>query len=325
MNIVKTENDIELFLSKEVILSPQYSNYAIAVYCVLKALNASNLITKHCLTPQQIGFYLTDSANQSRRFTNYIKCGLDELVESGVITKEGELQKGYILDCSRLRGDTKDVPFVKILFSEVRRIFKDEKTNNFILLKYFIFLVGTFNGNITTYIDNGKSKSGVIGNLTIAQISELSGISVRSVIEYNKLLEELKLIYIRRQEDFLLDKDTGEVRTLPNVYGRFENMDYVDAFTTRQQKFKKSYKRIEKNKVEVNNNRSLAQKYQQILKGNDKKYSKVDIQNIYDYVISENKKYENTARKHDNEDIYLENVRDVDVFDKYDFLKRKKG
>ena len=39
------------------------------------------------------------------------------------------------------------------------------------------------------------------------------------------------------------------------------------------------------------------------------------------YVLSENKKYENLAAKH-NDDSYLEKIRRVDVFDKYSFIRK---
>lgn len=64
----------------------------------------------------------------------------------------------------------------------------------------------------------------------------------------------------------------------------------------------------------------LAQKYQQLLKGKGENYSKSEILSIYYYVLSENKKYEKLYEKN-NYDEYLEKIRSVDVFEKYDFIE----
>jgi hypothetical protein len=96
--LIEDQNDIALFLSEDVTHSAEYSNYAIATYCVLKILTTTK-ITKHCISPTQIGFYLTGDTVQPRRFINYIKVGLDELIKNNLLIKEGEIQKNYILDC----------------------------------------------------------------------------------------------------------------------------------------------------------------------------------------------------------------------------------
>lgn len=61
--------------------------------------------------------------------------------------------------------------------------------------------------------------------------------------------------------------------------------------------------------------------YVQISKENDSKYSENDILEVYNYVISENEKYEKLYEKN-NYDGYLEKIRDLTVFDKYDFIKK---
>ena len=62
--------------------------------------------------------------------------------------------------------------------------------------------------------------------------------------------------------------------------------------------------------------------YQQLLKGNGKNYTKETIIEIYNYVISENKKYERMYEKNQYED-YLDKIRDTDVFEKYDFIPKE--
>lgn len=317
----ESEKEITLFLPEYITHSPTFSNYSIAVYSVLKMITSTTGMEKQCITPYQIAYLLTGNEVQSKHTLNYIKCGLDELIKENVILKTNEIQKHYLLDCSNLWIDTERDKFTIITFQEVEEIFKIENTNNFLLLKYFVFLIGTINSKIDIWIDAYQHKNRVVGTLTIDKISELSGISVRSIIEYNKILEQRELIYIHRQNDFVIDSKNN-IKQLPNVYGRPCDKLYIDSFAENQKKYHDSYRYVEMTMVSVNNNRRLAQMYQQIIKGNDKKYSKEEILDIYNYVISENKKYERMYEKNGYED-YLDKIRDTEIFEKYDFIKEK--
>lgn len=252
--------------------------------------------------------------------SDYIKCGINELIDNHIVEKIDISQKHYILDCSNLSSNKFQEHFTIINFNEVQKIFKVENTNNFLLLKYFISLIWTISSKITVYLDNGEFKSRVVGNYTIDYLSELSGIGVRTIIEYNKILEEIGLIYIYRQNDFVIDKENN-IKRLNNIYGRASDMDYIIAFANNQQKHYESYRYLENNNKKANTKRRLAQMYQQILKGKDKKYSNAEIISVYEYVISENEKYERMYEKNQYEE-YLDKIRDIDVFKKYDFIPK---
>ena len=204
----------------------------------------------------------------------------------------------------------------------MQQIFKIKNINNFTLLRYFIFIIGTINWNITVYLPNGEYKNGVVGNFTIDYLAEKAGISKRSAIEYNKILEKEKLLYIHRQNDFVID-DKNNIKSLSNIYGRASDIEYINAFANNQQKHYESYRYVENNNKKANTKRKLAQMYQQILKGNDKKYSNAEIISVYKYVVSENEKYERMYDKNQYEG-YLDKIRDTDVFEKYDFIPNQK-
>lgn len=308
----------------ETLTTNQFSNFAIATFCSLQSMTVPALINKHCLTVQQITYHLTEDETHLKsrnRMVDYIKCGLNELIENDVVYKLDEIQKHYILDCSNLWIDTEFNNYTILFFDEVQQIFKAKNTNNFLLLRYFIFLIGTISSKITVYLDNGEYKSRVVGNFTIDYLSELSGISVRTIIEYNKILEELKLLYIYRQQDFVIDKENN-IKSLSNIYGRACDKDYIIAFATNQQKHHESYRYVNNNTIKVNNNRRLAQMYQQLIKGGGKKYTEGEIIEIYSYVIAENEKYERMYDK-DGYENHLDKIRDTTVFEKFDFLKEK--
>ena len=131
----------------------------------------------------------------------------------------------------------------------------------------------------------------------------------------------LVVIYIYRQEDFVIDKENN-IKRLNNIYGRASDIEYITTFAKNQQKHYESYRYLENNNKKANNKRRLAQMYQQLLKGRGEKYTEKDILNIYNYVIEENQKYERMYEKNKCED-YLDNIRDTNIFDKYEFLKRE--
>lgn len=299
----------------------QFSNFALAAFCSLQSIVIPLHISKHCLTIQQITYHLTENIEHLKprnRMIDYMKCGLNELLENNIVIKLDEIQKHYILDCSNLWIDTEFVNYTIMSFSEVKKIFKIENVNNFLLLRYFIFLIGTISSKITVYLENGEYKNRVVGNFSIDYLSEISGISERTIIEYNKILEDNELIYIYRQKDFVID-DNNNIKQLTNVYGRFSDMAYINAFAINQKKYQESYRYVKNNTSKVNNNRRLAQMYQQLKKGGGEKYSDEEIIEIYNYVIRENEKYERMFEKSQDE-LYLDKIRDVNFFDKYDFI-----
>lgn len=314
------ENKTTLLIPKSISDNKEYSNYAVTVYCLLQELSVPTQLSVQCVTCNQLVFYLTgDTSQQRNRITDYIKCGIRELVDNNVIKKIEEFSKHYILDCQNLWINSLQGNFTKIYFEEIQTIFSLKSINQFSLLRYFIFLIGTLSGKITVYLENGEYKNCVVGNFTIEYLSNLSGLGKRTVIEYNKILEDNHLLYIYRQKDFIFEEDNS-IRQLPNVYGRYCDSEYVDNFAINQQQYKDSYKYRKNNHEIANIKRKLAQMYLQLIKGKGEKYTEREILDIYNYVLEENKKYERMYEKNKYED-YLDKIRDVSIFKKYEFLK----
>ena len=318
---IENKTDITLLIPEKLIFDNTFSNYSLAVYCVLRTLSQPTRLPIQCVTQEQVEFYLTGQLSNRRRMSDYIKCGINELVENHIIEKNDIVQKHFILDCTNLCTNESQEHFVIITFEEVKKIFNVENTNNFLLLKYFCSLIWTISSKITVYLENGEYKNRVVGNFTIDYLSELSGIGVRTIIEYNKILEEIGLIYIYRQEDFVIDKENN-VKRLNNIYGRASDIEYITTFAKNQQKHYESYRYLENNNKKANTKRRLAQMYQQLLRGGGKDYTKKDITEIYNYVIEENQKYERMYEKNKCED-YLDKIRNTDIFDKYKFIKER--
>lgn len=318
------QNDITLFIPKSLTEDSRFSNYAIATYCVLQALHIPTQMDKGCISPQQIAYILTENTDCFKRksqITNHIQCGLDELIENNIISKIDEFQKYYILDCSNLWIDTENDYFSRINFDDVKKIFQIENTNKFLLLRFYITVIGTISNTIKVYLVNGDYKTSVVGNLTLDYLASITGVSTRTVIEYNKILESIGLLYVYRHKDFTLNGEEG-IRRLTNVYGRPSDKEYIDTFAVSQKKYNESYKYRESNVEKANNKRRLAQMYKQLIKGKGENYTEEEIVEIYNYVISENEKYERMYEKNKYED-YLDKIRDTDIFDKFDFISKE--
>lgn len=313
---------MQLWLSENIYKSDKVSIYGIATYCAIKTLLPNEEVKDICVTNELLAYKLTKSLNCSRGFYSNLQTGYIELLSNGFIKQILSKGKYSVIDCSDLFITEDNEYFTIITYNELLKIFEQKNTNTFLLLKYFIYLIGTISSTIDVYIDAVQHKCRVVGNLTIEYISKLSGISERSIIEYNKILEELGLIYIYRQNDYLINKDNGEIKRFSNVYGRLEDKDYIDTYAVNQQKYKESYRYVENNIKKANEKRRLAQMYNQICKNNDSKYSEEDIKQVYIYVMQENHKYEATYKKN-NDESCLEKIRDIQVFNKYGFITRE--
>ena len=311
------ENNISLFVPNSLLNNGNISEYGLLVYCVLQKLSFREG-DEICVTLQQIIFSIIGLVpeRRSRIYENIIQ-GLEELEGENIIKIDDVIQKHYILDVSRMTIDTSKGNFTIIYFNEIMKIFEIDGVNNFVLLKYFVHLVGTISSSIEVVLPSGMSKNRVVGNYTIEYLSKTSGISTRAIIDYNKLLESNELIYVYRHDDFLLFN--GEIRQLSNVYGRFSDSEYIDAYGLRLSQMERGYKKTNTD-ADVNKKRRLAQIYTQIYKHHKTNYTKEQILEVYNYVLKENERYQKLYddSKFDN---YLDKIRDVEIFKEFDFLK----
>ena len=315
------EKNISIFVPNRLLDNEIISEYGLLVYCALQKY-AFKESDKICVTLQQIIFSIMGSVpeRRSRIYENIIQ-GLEELENSNVIKIDGVVQKHYILDVSDMIVDTSKGNFTIVYWDEIKRVFEIDGVKNFILLKYFISVASTISSSIEVVLPSGMSKNRVVGNYTIEYLSKISKISVRAVIDYNKLLENKELIYIYRHDDFLLVN--GEIRQLANVYGRFSDREYVDIYGLRISQMDGGYKKSNTD-IDSNKKRRLAQIYTQIYKYHKTNYTKEQIIEVYNYVIKENKRYE---KLYDDSkfDGYLDKIRDVDVFKDFDFIDYTEG
>lgn len=319
-NTKETKNEVMLLVPKKIYEDRSLSHYAITTYCMLKNLHLHSPIFSQCISLQELIYQITDKIPDRRnRIYSYIEQGVEELHFSNHIQIKGVQQKHYLLDCDNLCFDTAEGNFSNVSFEEVRKIFQVKGVNNYCLLRYFILLMGTLVAKITVTLPDGNSKSGIISNFPISYLAKQMDVSTKTIMDYNKVLEDAKLIYIYRQNDFVLDENNS-LKTLSNIYGRYEDKEYIKTFAHNQRQYNKSYRHTDENYNNANQKRRLAQMYQHICKGKYDDYSEDEIIAVYNYVLSENKKYEELYDK-TQYDGYLDKIRDIDVFEHFNFLK----
>lgn len=271
-------------------------------------------IKEYYITSELLSFYVLNKLHLPRRFDEYISCGLNELIDNNYVSVLESCKKTYILDLSSLYVDGKKHKYTEINSEEIISIMNIDYGGRFNLLKYFISLIGTINSEIEVYV-GCDSKRNIVGNMTIDFLSSLTKLNRNTIMSYNDILVENSLIYIYKSGDTCYKEN--EIRSLKNVYGRTQDKEYIDEFGKNQQKFHNSNKYVKTDKNKSNSKRALAQKYVALCNG--KEYSKQEIIEIYQYIVSENNKYIKLKDKN-NSDYYDDKIRDITIFKEFDYL-----
>lgn len=214
--------------------------YGLAAYCAIKSLLFTEEHKEICITTELLSYQLSKSLHTKRRFLENIETGYGELIDQLFIKEIDGKSKYRVIDCSKLFINGDNDYFTIVTYEEILKIFQIKSVNSFVLLRYFVFLIGTISSSIDVWLDAFQHKCRVVGNLTIPYLSQISGISEKSINEYNKILENAGLIYINRPNDIIINESSGEIKRMTNIYGRPADKLYIDAFAANQKKYEKS-------------------------------------------------------------------------------------
>lgn len=323
---------MDIYLRKQVTENKEISDEGIAVYCALRKFYTTSE-KEYYISINMLAYALSGKTEcdkvsgkveHSRSFIDAINRGLNDLVSLELITIKSNVGKReYILDLSNLYFTTDKVTETKDYFSIIRldeiqsimnisekvdnseKVDKCKRVDKCKLLRYYIALIGSFNQSA----DMGDYK-GKVSGVSIEYLSEISNVSDRSIFDYNKLLVDAKILYIYHFGDFLYSD--GEVKTISNGYGRYEDRFLVDAFCN-MKKGMKGYKTTKGNKVKrANNTKSVVMKYNALCNG--KVYEKETIIEIYEGIVEFNNRMDSQG------EYYEDRKKDMSVFDNYDYL-----
>lgn len=274
------------------------------------------------ITEAQIYYYLTTKTINSRWVKHTIHSGIEELVNNGIVSVKQTLNThDKIFDLSSLHiSKDSDKKFIVVELSEIQAILNGCGVNKYSILRYFILLIGTFNPNITVFLSELDQASRILSTMPIEYLCKLTGLSKSTILTYNKILEDLQIIYIYHAADYYRT-DPHTIKSPPNVYGRYRDREYINQYIKNDAQYR-GYGNYDSNsKAKANHKRRLAQRYNQIVFG-QKECSHTEIQEVYDYTIAHNEKYQKLYDKCKYEP-YKEKIRDVSVLE--ELLKIKGG
>lgn len=298
---------MKVYLKKEIVNNKNLSAEAISVYIALRCLFVMNKDIYY-ISLNQLAFELTNENKYNRYFINSLEQGVNDLINNDIIDLVDAISKTeYILDLSKLYF--KDEFFTTIDTDEIHKIMS-QNSDKFKVLYYFTVLIGTLINKDTELLLKDT------GAMSQSYFAEQTGITLKSIRKYNNVLEELKLVFTYHSDD-LLRFDDGTIKNITNTYGRYCDIETVKKSYLRY-KSQYGYNFIEEQKIVKKQmgkiNRSLSQKYNNMLKG--KKYCYEDTKEIYFGMIELNK---SLRERYYSDDYYNQYRKNLDIFKDYDF------
>lgn len=205
---------------------------------------------------------------QRSSFTNKIDGSLKRLVELEFISITIRKERNFYIINSINKDE--EGTFTMFSLNEVNKILR--ATNSCILVFYYVSLLKSRNFSLVI-----GDKRGAVGYMPMSFFAKILNRSIKSVMAYNKQLEDLGVIYIRHSQR----------EGVPNAYGLPEDKTRVNEYYLQYYSFDKT--------KGINRRRALMQKYNNAIR-NGIKYSKEEIKQINDYIEWRNKsgKYDYT-------------------------------
>ena len=204
--------DVDIGIRKD--LQPQYTGEEIAVFLILNYLQNDkneNLF----ISVDAIGYFLTGKFIDSQIDKNLIKGikkGFEGLKKEEDVSILDQNRNNYIINSKSCRVDTKKNNFIIVHLWEIQKIFSSLGAYGFNVLRFFVNIIGTINGNSKSW------------HMTQDDMVLSWGFSKNTVNEYLYKLEELELLYTFRSKARKADETFHRVG---NVYGRYYDKELV--------------------------------------------------------------------------------------------------
>lgn len=285
--------DVEIGIRKD--LQPQYTGEEIAVFLILNYLQNDkneNLF----ISVDAIGYFLTGKFIDSQIDKNLIKGikkGFEGLKKEEDVSILDQNRNNYIINSKSCRVDTKKNNFIIVHLWEIQKIFSSLGAYGFNVLRFFVNIIGTINGNSKSW------------HMTQDDMVLSWGFSKNTVNEYLCKLEELKLLYTFRSKARKADETFHRVG---NVYGRYNDKELV------RQEGVQYLSTVPNHPIQKHfyPRTSTKLKYNNFLKGSKKYDDRKEVEDLFLACVGYNDSFKDFPN--DNID-YL----DLSVFKKYGF------
>lgn len=323
-----------LFLNKDLVTGSTLTQDGVLAYVALRIIIDESVplynksTSTDCISVNRLAYSLMDDMDYEKALTDALVRGIVELAgDKWISIRKDFSTKGsyeYVLDVSNLYLDTEKDKFVIVSLDEVYKIMtcKEKMEKRIRMLKYYIALVSTFDWSL-----NSK-----IGHMSQEYIAEQADNSVKTCRRYNKILQEMEMIYIYKSNDKVRVND--RLKQIKNCYSRYEDKSICEEYASNYENMygvEHKIVKTQKNKAQADTNRRLGAIYNQICFGNTD-YDKETIKAVYEYVVNKNKalqkeidsKYAQTYMT-DSDKAWVEKlesqIRETSIFDQFDFLK----
>lgn len=276
-------------------MQPQYTGEEIAVFLILNYLQ-ENKHDELFVSIDNIGHCLTGRFIDSQYDKNLIKGikkGFEGLKKEEDIIILEQNRNNYIIDGKSCYIDTKKNHFIIIQLWEIQKIFSSLGAYGFNVLRFFVNIIGTINGNSKSW------------HMTQDDMVLSWGGSKNTVNEYLYKLEELKLLYTFRSKARKADETFHRVG---NAYGRYNDKDLV------RQEGIQYLSTVPNHPIQKHfyPRTSTKLKYNNFLKGSKKYDDRKEVEDLFIACVG----YNDSFKDFPNDDIdYL----DLSVFEEYGF------
>lgn len=236
----KTRDNNETFiiyLSNDIINNSKLTDVEFSVYVALRSIYTSKRATQF-VSYNMIAYELFGHSDYSITAHQYISNGLNSLIKKELVSVVKALSKTELeLDMNKLyfNFDEDDEYYTVIKRDEVHKIMNiSNKMNKFKLLRYFATCLRTCRTQGTDV------KKGIVGFMSQEYLCELMGVSFdtnfKLLLQYNKVLEDNKIMYIYHRQN-VRRTVKGQIHSLPNHYGRYEDMNEIIKYAVSYEKY----------------------------------------------------------------------------------------
>lgn len=316
-------------MNNAVIKDLHLDNYDIAVYVALRSLYDTQMDSQ-VISFNMIAYTLYGNRSYTRYTISHLKAAFEKLESVGFVKKIASFSTTeFIVDLSSLHFEQntgKGIFYTVITLDEVHRIMNiDTKKDNFAILRYFIILISSICHDKGTYNHSSgyDAYTDFVGFMTLDILANWCGTTKARIIEYSSILEAEKIIYIYRHKQNRKDKETGQIMSFSNHYGRYKDKDWIIQFAneyvaTFNLKETETLVKAEKSRV----NKRYAAIYNLLARDFNKyigNFSDVELIETYKYIHSKNACNEKKLREAEEGtaayDDIIGKIKNEDLFD----------
>lgn len=234
----------KIYVPRSVYLDSGITNQELITYCVLYTYAKNSVVDFELVTIESLLWRMYGKYEVSRKVRQNVIDAVEGLIVKKIISCEHPNNGIFILRSDQFAHTNQ---FAQIDYDVMRSIMDLEYKNKHQLFRYYCVMMG--------------SRNGVASNMKVEYFAKLLNVSEKTILSYNKILEDEKIIYILRASSLKESSDGGIYRD-NNLYCAYED------------------------RLELFNAKSMGQKIFRIKSGI--KYPAAEMKQISDYIKAHN-------------------------------------